>query len=538
MEIQAQDLHHYGIISGICNEIELVDQINKLAGSNPQRKVSIGECTKAMIINGMGYTTRPLYLAHQFYETKPLCHLIKPDVDSSDFNDDALGRTLDALYEKGCTTIFSHIAMNAAKQYGVDLKFRHFDTTNMQVYGEYADQDQATQLINFGYAKHDRVDLKQFLISLMVSNDGGVPLLQYTVPGNTSDNAHFREVLKTMQHNIIGNEDPFYAVIDAAFYCEESIQLGILWITRVPDKIKLVGDLKNQFINRDHMEIIDDNYMFSEVCTWYGEVKQRWLIVYSKMAHERAKNSIMRQIKKEREEAEKALKKLHSNEYACAEDAQKTITALSKKLSYHDVKIEAINERQSFVRAGRPTKESPLKISYCIETTLHEKSEENEQKILLKSMFVLATNELDYSKLSNKEILSYYKDQHKVESGFRFLKDPLCLASSVYLKKTERIVALSMIMCLCLLVYSLAERKLRMALKQANETVPNQIGKGTQTPTMRWVFQMFEGVIIAYIPTSKGIKQQIINLSEKLKKILRLLGNHCMIMYLVEPQTQ
>lgn len=538
MEIQAQDLHHYGIISGICNEIGLIEQIDMLTGSDPQKKVSIGECTKAMIINGMGYTTRPLYLAHQFYEHKPLSFLIKDGIETSDLNDDALGRTLDTLYEKGCTKIFSHIAMSAAQQHGVNLKFRHFDTTNMQVHGEYADQDEATKLINFGYAKHGRVDLKQFLISLMVSNDGSIPLYQHTIPGNTSDNAHFREVLKTMQRNITDASDPFYAIMDAAFYCEENVQLWVLWISRVPDKIKLVDELKKAFISRENMKKVDDNYMFAEVCTWYGTIKQRWLIVHSEMAHERAKKSIERQIKKEKEETEKKLKKIGATEYSCKEDAQKAVAALSKKLNYYDAHITDFNERHSFERVGRPTKNASLKKSYTIKTSLHERREGNEQKVLLKSMFVLATNELDYEKLSNLEILSYYKEQHKVENGFRFLKDPLCLASAVYLKKPERIIALAMIMCLCLLIYSLAERKLRVALDLANETVPNQVGKGTQKPTMRWIFQMFEGVIIAFIPTKDGIKQQMINLSEKLKKILRLLGNCCMAMYLIEPQTQ
>jgi hypothetical protein len=46
----------------------------------------------------------------------------------------------------------------------------------------------------------------------------------------------------------------------------------------------------------------------------------------------------------------------------------------------------------------------------------------------------------------------------------RLLKDPLFLASSVFLKKPERIVALSCVMVLCLLVYGLAEYRVRQQL--------------------------------------------------------------------------
>jgi transposase len=55
-------------------------------------------------------------------------------------------------------------------------------------------------------------------------------------------------------------------------------------------------------------------------------------------------------------------------------------------------------------------------------------------------------------------------------------------------------MALIMIMVLALLVYFLAERKLRLQLAETSQSVPNQVGKGTQTPTMRWIFQVFEGI--------------------------------------------
>jgi transposase len=51
-----------------------------------------------------------------------------------------------------------------------------------------------------------------------------------------------------------------------------------------------------------------------------------------------------------------------------------------------------------------------------------------------------------------------------------------------------------MIMVLCLLVYNLAQRQLRLALALAQDTIPNQLGKPTNSPTLRWVFQCFMAV--------------------------------------------
>ena len=76
-----------------------------------------------------------------------------------------------------------------------------------------------------------------------------------------------------------------------------------------------------------------------------------------------------------------------------------------------------------------------------------------EEEALRKACFIVGTNVLDVAALPDKELVTIYKEQGGVERGFRFLKDPLVLASSVFVKKPERIVALGLIMVLCLLVY-------------------------------------------------------------------------------------
>jgi transposase len=112
--------------------------------------------------------------------------------------------------------------------------------------------------------------------------------------------------------------------------------------------------------------------------------------------------------------------------------------------------------------------------------------------------FLVATNVLDPAQLPDHELIQTYKAQHSVERGFRLLKDPLFLASSVLVKKPEWIVALSLVlrlvMVLCLLVYRLAEHRLREQLAATGQTVPSQLKTPTDRPTMRWIFQCFEGV--------------------------------------------
>jgi len=91
-----------------------------------------------------------------------------------------------------------------------------------------------------------------------------------------------------------------------------------------------------------------------------------------------------------------------------------------------------------------------------------------------KAAFIVATNILDEQRLCPEQVISTYKEQGGVERGFRFLKDPLFLASSVFVKKPERVIALGFIMVLCLLVYRLAEQLLRRQLSTTEQTVPKE----------------------------------------------------------------
>ena len=114
------------------------------------------------------------------------------------------------------------------------------------------------------------------------------------------------------------------------------------------------------------------------------------------------------------------------------------------------------------------------------------------------------------------------------------LKDPWFMVDSIFLKSPKRIEALMMIMTLCLLVYNVAQHKLRERLKEDNDTLPNQLNKPVQNPTMRWIFQLMEGVSIVRLvgDSVRGfVKEFITNLTALRKKIIRLFGPAACVIY-------
>jgi hypothetical protein len=128
--------------------------------------------------------------------------------------------------------------------------------------------------------------------------------------------------------------------------------------------------------------------------------------------------------------------------------------------------------------------------------------------------------------------------EQTIERGFAFLKDPLFLASSVFVKKPTRIMALAFIMVLCLLVYRLAEVRVRQRLATTQATVPNQLRQPTARPTMRWLFQCFEGIDLHHLTLPDGIRiTQTLRLGALHRQVLRLLGAAYENRYLVSVES-
>ena len=480
-------------------------------------------------------TSKPMYLIPEFFRTKPTEVLIGKGILPDDLNDDSLGRVLDVLAENDVSKIFSHVALNAVKTYNIATDHLHGDTTNMQVYGDY---EKNGDLIAFGYPKHGRPDLKQFMLSLITTFDGAVPLFMKTLRGNTSDTTHFRDLITLIEKNVKDREEESYFTLDSAAYCEENLKIlnKVLIITRVPERISAVKEIKESYAHALDQFDGNDNYKFAETCSIYGGVKQRWIIVYSRLAHEREDQAIKALVQKEKIILEQALKKLERRQFSCQLDAKNIVGDIARQYKFHDIDIVDIVVENRFLSAGKPSKETPKESYFMLKLALKERTNHIEKQIKLGSMFVLATTQLDYEKLPTKAVLGEYKGQSPLENRFNLLKNATCISSKVYLKNENRITALAMIMCLSLLVYALAERQLRKSLVALNKTVPHQSKKQIQNPTMKWIFKMFEGVGLVTVDLGSQITQEVTNLSSTLKDILGHLGPECMDIYQIVPK--
>jgi transposase len=153
-------------------------------------------------------------------------------------------------------------------------------------------------------------------------------------------------------------------------------------------------------------------------------------------------------------------------------------------------------------------------------------------------MWVIGTNLLDVERWPDEAVIDLYREQSVVERGFAFRKDPLFLASSVFVKRPERIMALAFVMTLCLLVYRLAEVRVRQRLAATGQAVPDQAPTPPARPTLRWLFQCFEGIDLLYITPPDGTRTtQTLRLDTVPRLVLQRLGPADEISYFAFQQT-
>jgi transposase len=443
--------------------------------------------------------------SRQCFATKAVERLLGPGITAEDRNDDCLGRALDWLYAHDPTTLFAGIARRARRAFGIRARPVQVDTTAFAVTGEYAaDLDAHTLAVTYGYSRDHRADLKHWMLALATTRQGDVPRFCQALDGNASDTGSLVAAVEALaaQRRAAADaeeeETPRFVADSGRSSAENVARLstaGVQWISRVPDTSKEA---------RVALAVADDAWQQEGDRCWAPDrpapTGERWVVVRTTQGEERARATLRRQMDKAHAQWQQARWQLGNQRFACAPDAQ-AARAKQRKQRPEWLSVQThLVEHAKHGQPGRPRPGAPPDhVAWQIVTTLAVDEAAVARAVRRQASFLVATNVLDPAQLADQELIQTYQDQHRVERGFAFLKDPLFLASSVFVKQPERIVALSRVMVLCRLVYRLAEHRLREQLAATGQTIPSQVNKPTNRPTMRWVFQCFEGIDLLHI---------------------------------------
>lgn len=522
-------LDHLGIIAALVEGLGIVDLVNARLPKLRHHTLTHGDIVLALILNGLGFTQRRLYLFAAWFENKPLKRLFRKEVTAADFTDDVIGRTLDAIKEYGPERLYQEIISQIFLVTQLGYHQVHLDTTNFSVHGAYDTSDpHPTIRITQGYPKDGRWELNRFGLGLIV-NQVGVPLFMKLLSGNSDDKVALPEMLARFRSQVAFPE-PLYCIADSAFYTGDSLKKldeKTFFVTLVPGTI---GE-QQALLRRDLplTPMADPRYSFFETESHYGGVHQKWVVYRSAANHAKQEKTLEKRRSKEDEKVKKALIHLNTREFACEADALAEAERWIRTYPFYEFESVSVvtQRRRAPGRRGRPKKDEVTETVYLLVATIrpNEAAWAAEQAAL--GRFVLATNDLN---LSAKDLLAQYKNQDVVERGFRFLNDSSFAISDVFLKKVGRIEALGMMMTLMLAVYSLGEYQLRKRLEQLGKTVPNQTGKPTARPTLKWVMTFFDGVVEShrYDPSTDTVWcEGILNMSKRCWDVVEAFGPIC-----------
>jgi transposase len=499
-----------------------------------QEGLTPGEAVAGMILNGLGFANRPLSLTPQVFASKPLDLLLHDGVRAEMFNRFTLGRTLDAADAYGCDRLFHELALCVCAREGIELRFNHLDTTSFSRSGEYIpESDEQAMTSTHGYSRDHRPDLKPVVLELMGSQDGGVPFVSKSWDGNTSDTQIFQERAQAFMSALKTSPSPRYLIADATLYTADNAanlqRFG--FITRLANTIGVVSHVIEQALTWDTWHTFDETTRYQGVELCHYGMAQRWLVVYSQAALERAEATVNQATQRDYATIEKQLFHLQAKRFSTPAAAQDALATLTKGWLYHRLESSNLSAHKRYAVKGRPTPNTPLKDpQWQIQAHVRPAEEAIWHRKQLKACFVLGTN-IDTSELSDTAVIAAYKSQSRVEGGFRFLKDPLCFVSSLVVKKPCRIQGLLMVMTLALLVYSVAQRRLRQQLAHRHTTVPNHINQPTAAPTLRWVFQLLDGIHRVWVTIPGQVHTLIEGLTDIQIKVLRLFGQGVCCLY-------
>jgi len=535
-----KNMDHLGLVAGMIDELKIKESIDEsLPTSSEYKNLSYGESVKAMILNGLGYANKQLYLTPLFFKDKPLQKLFGRDVEASWFNDDTLGRTLDRLFEYGVSELYEKIAKRAIDILGLSLTTIHLDSTSFHLDGSYKNQqtneenkeERIPVTITQGYSRDHHPNLNQIVLNMIVEHQTGLPIWIKPADGNQIDTQAFSSIVKEHISSLkIALDTKTKVISDAALYTTKTLQAfkenGMLFISRVPSKFKEAKEILKNYNEDDFIDLDDTNYQAIVYKREYQDIQQQWILYKSTHAKSREDKTVQKEYQKKQKAETKLLAKLQKQPFFCEADANKVLKEEISKLECTTITNRQLLTRPKYRTKGRPkANQKPDYYEYYwkIETKPNKEylQELQNQK---SGLFILATNDMT---LSPQNLLDEYKSQQRVERGFRFLKSPQFLADAMFLKNPKRIEAMLMIMTLSLLVYSALEYKIRSELKKQNKTFPNQLGKEVQNPTTRWIFENFFAIHLLLFAGN----EQTIGLNEKHRLILELLGDTYMQFY-------
>jgi transposase len=431
------------------------------------------------------------------------------------FSDDRCGRALDRFYQGDRASLLTAVVVRAVREFQVELKQLHNDTTTVTFTGAYRNQEPAEQRdrpprITFGYNKDHRPDLKQLLFSITVSADGAVPVHCKTYDGNVTDDQVHIETWDFLRE-LVGHADFLY-VADCKLCTRDNLGhiagrqgrfLTVLPRTRAEDGW-FRGYLQEHALawrevhrepnprRRDGPDIVYDGVESPQ------RSAEGYRVLWYRSSQKRDEDCAQRQTRLERArawlEGLQAPRRRSFSTYGQAHRAGVDVLEREGAERWLRVRVE-VEVVESFrqVGPGRPGPDTEYRRMEARTYRVHfdEDGAAVATDALCDGLFPLVTND---ESLSLEDALAKYKYQPFVEKRHEQLKSVFGV-SPVWLKSPRRVASLLWLYFVVELVQALVEREVRRQMHARGVRRLNLYPerRASAAPTAGLVFGALEG---------------------------------------------
>jgi transposase len=436
-------------IHQIAEEIRLIETINRHTKKREQG-FSVGEYLHIITLNRALYP-RSKRGIRRWYERTILPFILR--IPPEKLTSQVFWEHMEYLNEEEIERIEKELSSRIIKLYDLNTECLLYDITNFYTFIQ---EHEGNELPKKGKNKAKRFDLNQINLALLVTKDGGIPLMHQTYEGNKHDAKKFPEIISKLTDRLVmfsKNVDKVTIVFDKGNNSKASMNLlddtpyyfvGSLkpydykHFMEIPlEKFQLVP-MENGEENKKK----DDIYAYRTREEALG-AERTVVVTYEQKLYHRNLKTFIKGIDKRKKEFEELESKIGRRRY-------RTKSAIEKKAE----KIQAKAPDGLFdVVVGE--EEGNITLDYAVNKTVYK------EKLKSFGKMILFTNNHEWS---TAQIIRVYRGKAKIEDDFKRMKSPIMISLEPVYHWTDQKIRVHVFCCvLALMLLLLLKRKLERA---------------------------------------------------------------------------
>ena len=455
------------VLYGLLETLQVRRIINQYCPTRSE--VDHGTVAVVLILNRLMFPL-PLYQVADWVGRTVLVTVLA--IPAAKFNDDRMGRTLDALYPH-LEAIWLELVEVAILKADIDLSLIFYDLTAFITHGRYADSEQ----VDFGFAHNTPMNKRKFKLGLNAAADGNLPWLYRFLPGQTADQATVETNMNNMaawlrergyhlaETMIVGDRAMLNDEIALAYDRHGLRHLTGLRCSKNEHKALLTQWPTEQFLDFP-LEAGPNPQYWGRGCTvtftHEGQTAtHKGLVILSGPMRDQLRQSRQAQLAALFQELTQLRERIGQPHYRTVKAIQRSANARCRNSKVGHLLTVTVYETAAGV----------ANLYWELDKAVLHKAEQKDGR------YLLATN--DWS-LSHQRMFALYRQKDGVEKRFTVCKSDLKV-SPVYLHQDKRIASMLLLNMVALLAYSLLERQVR---RQGLQLTTRQIIKRLETLTL------------------------------------------------------